>query len=138
MVKFKQYWNIRGLTCSSCYPFYIVLQRFRDGQVPLNGQKHCSVDRTDKGHALNLVQWVDEQDLKRVTRPKNRCFSTRVQGALGFYQILKLFWTLFCQTVVVYLCIIFVSMHSIFLYLDDFMNAVWKKWGLVILDWYFG
>ena len=23
------------------------------------------------------------------------------------------------------------------LYLDDVRNAVWNKWGLVILDWYF-
>ena len=39
----------------------------------------------------------------------------------------------------VYLCIIFASMHSIafLLYLDDVINAVWKKWELVILDWYF-
>ena len=39
---------------------------------------------------------------------------------------------------VVYLCIIFVSMHSIafWLYLDDVTNAVWNKWGLVILDCY--
>ena len=39
---------------------------------------------------------------------------------------------------VVYMCVIFESMHSILFYLDDVTNAYWKKRGLFILDWYLG